>query len=134
MVGKQETEDASSQFPACSLSGLDAVKSVFSRQTRFTRHDDKNWPRLAIVNLEFARRISGSVENSIHAYYAALAHLTVGSLEAEILGTAASWKARGASPQTCELCRGDQHVFTTLAASLLCQRAVSSLLSSHQSP
>ena len=35
----------------------------------FNWHDDKNFPRVAIVNQEFARRIFGSVENSIGAYY-----------------------------------------------------------------
>jgi len=35
----------------------------------FTWHDDKNSPRVAIVNQEFARRIFGSVEISIGAYY-----------------------------------------------------------------
>jgi predicted permease len=35
----------------------------------FTWHDDKESPRVAIVNQEFARRIFGSVENSIGANY-----------------------------------------------------------------
>ena len=35
----------------------------------FTWHDDKDSPRVAIVNQEFARRILGSVKNAIGAYY-----------------------------------------------------------------
>ena len=35
----------------------------------FTWHDDKNSPRVAIVNQEFAHRIFGSVENSIGGFY-----------------------------------------------------------------
>jgi hypothetical protein len=35
----------------------------------FTWHDDNDSPRVAIVNREFARKIFGSVENAIGAYY-----------------------------------------------------------------
>jgi predicted permease len=35
----------------------------------FTWHDDKNAPRVAIVNREFARRIFGSAENAIGRYF-----------------------------------------------------------------
>jgi len=35
----------------------------------FTWHDDKNAPRVALVNLEFARRIFGSAENVIGTYF-----------------------------------------------------------------
>jgi hypothetical protein len=35
----------------------------------FTWHDDKNSPRVAIVNQEFARRIFGSMKNSIGGFY-----------------------------------------------------------------
>ncbi len=35
----------------------------------FTWHDDKNSPRVAVVNPEFARRIFGSVTNSMGGYY-----------------------------------------------------------------
>lgn len=35
----------------------------------FTWHDDKNAPRVALVNLEFARRIFGSAENAIGGYF-----------------------------------------------------------------
>ena len=35
----------------------------------FTWHDDKNSPPVAIVNQEFARRIFGSVKNSIGGFY-----------------------------------------------------------------
>jgi predicted permease len=35
----------------------------------FTWHDDKNSPRVAVVNGEFARRIFGSTENAVGGYY-----------------------------------------------------------------
>ena len=35
----------------------------------FTWHDDKNSPRVAVVNREFARKIFGSVERAIGGYY-----------------------------------------------------------------
>jgi len=35
----------------------------------FTWHDDKDSPRVAVVNEEFARKIYGSVENAIGGYY-----------------------------------------------------------------
>jgi predicted permease len=35
----------------------------------FTWHDDKNSPRVAVVNREFARKIFGSVNNAIGSYY-----------------------------------------------------------------
>jgi len=35
----------------------------------FTWHDDKNSPRVAVVNQEFARKIFGSVKNGIGGYY-----------------------------------------------------------------
>ncbi|MGH9494759.1 MAG: ABC transporter permease, partial [Candidatus Sulfotelmatobacter sp.] len=35
----------------------------------FTWHDDKNSPRVAVVNLEFARKIFGSVENAVGGYF-----------------------------------------------------------------
>ena len=35
----------------------------------FTWHDDKDSPRVAVVNREFARKIFGSVSNAIGAYY-----------------------------------------------------------------
>jgi predicted permease len=35
----------------------------------FTWHDDKNSPRVAVVNREFARKIFGSVKNGIGSYY-----------------------------------------------------------------
>jgi predicted permease len=35
----------------------------------FTWHDDKNSPRVAVVNREFARKIFGSVKNTIGSYY-----------------------------------------------------------------
>jgi len=36
-----------------------------------TWHDDKNAPRVAVVNKEFARRLFGSTENAIGSYYKA---------------------------------------------------------------
>jgi predicted permease len=35
----------------------------------FTGHDDKNSPRVAVVNREFARKIFGSVTNAVGGYY-----------------------------------------------------------------
>jgi hypothetical protein len=35
----------------------------------FTWHDDKNSPRVAVVNREFARKIFGSIEKAIGSYY-----------------------------------------------------------------
>ncbi len=35
----------------------------------FTWHDDKNSPRVAVVNQEFARRIFGSEKNAVGSYY-----------------------------------------------------------------
>src|SRR2546430_9754971 len=35
----------------------------------FTWHDDKDSPRVAVVNEEFARKIYGSVENAIGGFY-----------------------------------------------------------------
>jgi predicted permease len=37
--------------------------------TTFTWHDDKEAPRVAVVNAEFARRIFGSVTGAVGAYY-----------------------------------------------------------------
>ena len=37
----------------------------------FTWHDDKNGPRVAVVNREFARRVFGSAANAIGGYYKA---------------------------------------------------------------
>ena len=52
------------------------LPTTFARRARrcwpgraFTWHDDKNSPRVAVVNREFARKIFGSVENAIGRYY-----------------------------------------------------------------
>ncbi len=39
------------------------------RAETFTWHDDKNAPRVAVINQEFARRIFGSVTNAMGRYY-----------------------------------------------------------------
>jgi predicted permease len=48
---------------------LRAEGTTFLSGRAFTWHDDKNSPRVAVVNREFARKIFGSVENAIGGYY-----------------------------------------------------------------
>ncbi|PYX00812.1 MAG: ABC transporter substrate-binding protein [Acidobacteria bacterium] len=48
---------------------LNAEGTALLAGRAFSWHDDKNSPRVAIVNQEFARRMFGSVENAIGAYY-----------------------------------------------------------------
>jgi predicted permease len=48
---------------------LHAEGTTFLSGRAFTWHDDKNSPRVAVVNREFARKIFGSVENAIGGYY-----------------------------------------------------------------
>jgi|SRR5579864_3155633 len=48
---------------------LHAEGTVLLSGRMFTWHDDKNAPRVAIVNQEFARRIFGLVQNAIGNYY-----------------------------------------------------------------
>jgi predicted permease len=48
---------------------LHAEGTVLLAGRAFTRHDDKNSPRVAIVNEEFSRKIFGSVERAIGGYY-----------------------------------------------------------------
>jgi len=48
---------------------LRAEGTTFLSGRAFTWHDDKNSPRVAVVNREFARKIFGSVENAVGGYY-----------------------------------------------------------------
>jgi predicted permease len=48
---------------------LRAEGTTLLRGRDFTWHDDKNAPRVAVVNLEFARRIFGSAEKAIGGYF-----------------------------------------------------------------
>jgi predicted permease len=45
----------------------EGARAVFGRA--FTWHDDRNSPRVAVVNREFARTIFGSAQNAIDGYY-----------------------------------------------------------------
>jgi ABC-type antimicrobial peptide transport system permease subunit len=46
-----------------------AAGTVLLSGRAFTWHDDKDAPRVAVINSEFARKIFGSVANAIGAYY-----------------------------------------------------------------
>jgi predicted permease len=46
-----------------------AAGTALLRGRTFSRHDDKNNPRVAVVNREFARRIFGSVEGAMGRYF-----------------------------------------------------------------
>jgi predicted permease len=48
---------------------LRAEGTTLLRGRDFTWHDDKNAPRVAVVNLEFARKIFGSAEKAIGGYF-----------------------------------------------------------------
>jgi predicted permease len=48
---------------------LDAAGTALLLGRSFTWHDDKNAPRVAIINQEFARRIFGSASNAMGGYY-----------------------------------------------------------------
>ncbi len=48
---------------------LHAAGTTLLAGRAFTWHDDKNSPRVAVVNREFARKIFGSVTNAIGGYY-----------------------------------------------------------------
>ncbi len=48
---------------------FDAAQTTLLAGRTLTWHDDKNSPRVAIVNREFARKIFGSVTNAIGGYY-----------------------------------------------------------------
>ncbi|QNI30732.1 ABC transporter permease [Alloacidobacterium dinghuense] len=48
---------------------LQAEGTTFLYGRALTWHDDKNSPRVAVVNREFARRLFGSAENAVGSYY-----------------------------------------------------------------
>jgi predicted permease len=48
---------------------LHAEGTILLSGRTFSWHDDKNSPRVAVVNQEFARKIFGSVNNAIGGYY-----------------------------------------------------------------
>jgi predicted permease len=50
---------------------FDAARTTLLEGRTLTWHDDKNAPRVAIVNREFASKIFGAGENAINGYYKA---------------------------------------------------------------
>jgi len=48
---------------------FDAARTTLVMGRAFTWHDDKNAPRVAVVNQEFARRVFGSPANAIGSYF-----------------------------------------------------------------
>ncbi|HXC42367.1 MAG TPA: ABC transporter permease [Candidatus Dormibacteraeota bacterium] len=48
---------------------FDAARTTLLAGRTFTWHDDKNSPRVAIVNQEFARKLFGSATNAIGSYF-----------------------------------------------------------------
>jgi predicted permease len=48
---------------------FDAAQTALLAGRIFSWHDDKNSPRVAVVNREFARKIYGSVSNALVGYY-----------------------------------------------------------------
>jgi predicted permease len=48
---------------------FDAARTTLLAGRSFSWHDDKNSPRVAVVNREFARKIFGSVSNALAGYY-----------------------------------------------------------------
>jgi predicted permease len=48
---------------------FDAARTTLLGGRSFSWHDDKNSPRVAVVNREFARKLFGSVSNALAGYY-----------------------------------------------------------------
>jgi ABC-type antimicrobial peptide transport system permease subunit len=48
---------------------LDAARTALLAGRSFTWHDEKNSPRVAVVNREFARKMFGSVSKAVGGYY-----------------------------------------------------------------
>jgi ABC-type antimicrobial peptide transport system permease subunit len=48
---------------------LQAAATALLMGRNFTLHDDANAPRVAVVNLEFARKVFGSAENALGRYF-----------------------------------------------------------------
>src|SRR5207248_619669 len=48
---------------------LDAARTTLLAGRSFTWHDEKNSPRVAMINREFARKMFGSVNNAVGGYY-----------------------------------------------------------------
>ncbi len=48
---------------------FDAAQTTLLAGRSFSWHDDKNFPRVAVVNREFARKLFGSVSNALAGYY-----------------------------------------------------------------
>ncbi len=48
---------------------FDAARTALLAGRTFSWHDDKNVPRVAVINREFARKIFGSVTNAMGGYY-----------------------------------------------------------------
>ena len=48
---------------------FDAARTAWLAGRALTWHDDKNSPRVAVVNREFARRVFGSVPDAVGGYY-----------------------------------------------------------------
>jgi len=62
---------AASQVDMCSISPdyFHAAGTALLSGRAFTWHDDKNAPRVAVVNQEFARKVFGPSTNAVGAYY-----------------------------------------------------------------
>ena len=62
---------AATQVDMCSISPdyFHAAGTVLLSGRAFTWHDDRNAPRVAVVNQEFARKVFGSTASAVGAYY-----------------------------------------------------------------